>query len=1099
MSTQPEVFYVSPGGCDDWSGRSPDAPANHKVSPRCTAVDGPFATIFRARDAVRSILAIARGESGTAADSKRRKHSPGRLSHRPVRVLLRGGTYTLGRTLELLPEDSGTAEAPVTYGAYPGESPILSGGTVIGDWTVTSHNGKTCWTACVAGILPACAEGVSPSCLADVPSAPRSPDADKMSATRGEWNFTQLFVNGVRRSRTRRPSEGYFRFAELPEGRHGMFHRVKSAGFETGQMQASWRNLGDVDVVTLQHWFDSHLHLARVDEPAKVMHFTNLALSDLSDENNLNARYYVENVFEDLAEPGQWYLDRPTGTLYYLPLPGERPENTQVIAPRLETLVHLRGEVEGDKVRHVRMENLDFRHAQWRLPEANPGAIQGANCVPGTIKFQATEDCVLYGCRVSRIAQYALEIGTGSRRTRVLACELYDLGGGGVKIDSESGLRAGPDNTGDKSLTGTGAFEGLNIGMWGPAGKYPYLLAGRDAAPGTDTEIADCVIRDGGVLYHSAHGVWIGDSGHCHVHHNEIFNFRYSGISSGWTWSYCPSYTIANRFEYNHIHHIGMGVLSDLGGIYTLGLHPGSTIVGNVFHDISAYGYGGWGIYQDQATAFFRVENNLVYRTQGAGFFQNYAKDALVRNNIFAMARDCEISPGRAEAVLTMVFENNIVYGASGGPVSGNWVKPTVFADRNLYWRDDGKALAFNHFPLEHWQSKGCDVHSLAADPLFEAPRAGRFTLRADSPALKLGFVPFDPAQAGPRKGPRAATCDDLPAQKLVKDAIIACRFEVGQATAPTASAQDMKRMSNEPDLVPVKPGRDQQVSLTVENFGRSRGKGAIVLTIDPPSAGKSDGPKKLAYDLAPNERKSVTFNVSIAKGATHFFVRAAGQPASKSTKGAMPKSVRTRMGARECFITPAALMLTLDRQPTWSMPRLPAIAQPEQVAAALGQLKPLELPWASHTAARFRCALAGDYLAMLAEVNDVRLEQARPPWEGSCIEVFGSRPGVNENGQIVLAPQTATQEAQGWVFKGGCCPEPRVRLHTRKTEGGYLLSVLIPTDLLKIDPAGKQLLLELSLTTALAAAQGEFIRVQAFGAPCPSANSTGYALVTIT
>jgi hypothetical protein len=128
-----------------------------------------------------------------------------------------------------------------------------------------------------------------------------------------------------------------------------------------------------------------------------------------------------------------------------------------------------------------------------------------------------------------------------------------------------------------------------------------------------------------------------------------------------------------------------------------------------------------------------------------------------------------------------------------------------------------------------------------------------------------------------------------------------------------------------------------------------------------------------------------------------------------------------------------------------------------------------------------------------------VRFEQARPPWEGSCIEVFGSRPGISENGQVVLAPKTPAQEAQAWVYKGVCCPEPRVRLHTQKTEGGYVLSILIPAELLKIDPAGKQLLLELSLTTALATAQGEFIRVQPFGALCPSANSTGYALVTVT
>src|SRR5439155_15953718 len=82
------VFYVSPNGKDNWSGRWPDPRQN----------DGPFATVARARDAVRALLKSQKGPQ-------------------PVRVVLRPGTYTLNQTLEFGPEGSGTKEAPVVYTA----------------------------------------------------------------------------------------------------------------------------------------------------------------------------------------------------------------------------------------------------------------------------------------------------------------------------------------------------------------------------------------------------------------------------------------------------------------------------------------------------------------------------------------------------------------------------------------------------------------------------------------------------------------------------------------------------------------------------------------------------------------------------------------------------------------------------------------------------------------------------------------------------------------------------------------------------------------------------------------------------------------------
>ena len=76
-------------------------------------------------------------------------------------------------------------------------------------------------------------------------------------------------------------------------------------------------------------------------------------------------RFLVENVREALGEPGQWYLDRPTGELTYVPMPGEQPGKTRVIAPRLERLMVLKGDAaQGRWVEHVEFRGLSFAHAQ---------------------------------------------------------------------------------------------------------------------------------------------------------------------------------------------------------------------------------------------------------------------------------------------------------------------------------------------------------------------------------------------------------------------------------------------------------------------------------------------------------------------------------------------------------------------------------------------------------------------------------------------------------------------------------------------------------------------------------------------------------------
>lgn len=646
-------LYVSPVGNDAWSGKLP--------APNAARTDGPLATPNAALAKVRSL------------------RSGGLGAQAPTVVMIRGGLYQLDAPLVFHPEDSGASGAPIVLEAYPGERPILSGGVRITGWEV--RDGR--WRV-------------------------HLPDVSG-----GSWRFSQLWVNGERRFRPRLPKSGYYTIADTLAPSPGATG-YDGIVFSPGDVRADWANLNDVELLGFQTWTMARMRIKSVDEAAHAVRFSGSTPGKewwgaLPKGN----RYLVENVKEALTQPGEWYLDVPTGELTYIPRPGETPGSAVVIAPKLDRLVEMQGDVSGRKwVSHLVFRGLTFAHTNWNTPAGGNSFAQAEANLGGAISGVGVRDCRFEGCVVAGVGEYAIDLGAGCQRNQVVDCVLTDLAAGGVKI-------------------GTMAYS-----------EDSEAVAGHNV-------VRNCRIGPGGRMHPAGVGVWIGHSPYNEIDHNDIFDFYYTGVSVGWSWGYGPSNCHHNTISNNHIWQIGQGVLSDMGGIYTLGLQPGSVLDHNRIHDVQSFSYGGWGIYPDEGTSTMLIENNVVYRCKSAGFHQHYGRENVVQNNIFALNHDSQIMRTRNEPHLSFTFERNIVYFTEGSLLGSNWSENNYRFDHNLYWNAAGKAFDFAGMTLEQWQAKGQDLHSIIADPLFVNPARGDFRLKPGSPAERIGFQPIDMSRNG--------------------------------------------------------------------------------------------------------------------------------------------------------------------------------------------------------------------------------------------------------------------------------------------------------------------------------------------------------------
>lgn len=455
---------------------------------------------------------------------------------------------------------------------------------------------------------------------------------------------SQLFWKDTRLVRPRLPSNGgFYQFnsylgddgkSEWNVGHSGMTYK--------GDDLKPWRNLDEVEIICHHLWITSRLPIKSLDLDKKIVQFTKKGTFKLVDDHTGQPGFYrVENVAEALAKPGEFYYDSQSKTLYVVPIPGTNPASFAPTTGGVPTIFRLKG------ARDTKLSSLTFAHTEYNYGPNQSGDPQAAVSVPSAVELVDCKNVELTNCTVTQVGNYAVTITGASEGNKLRGCTFTDLGAGGVKIDH-----------------GT-----------------------------SRTTVAYCRIQGGGRIHAPAVGIWVGNSSNNKLVHNTITDLFYTGISVGWTWGYAKHDGQNNLIEGNIISKIGQGELSDMGGIYHLGVAPGTVIRGNTITDVRSRGYGGWGIYLDEGSSDIIVERNTVKHTKSGGFHQHYGRDNQIRNNIFAFAeRDGLVIRSREEDHTSFVFENNIVVSNGSPIIGGNWSNGKYVFRNNVLWAG-GKEL----------------------------------------------------------------------------------------------------------------------------------------------------------------------------------------------------------------------------------------------------------------------------------------------------------------------------------------------------------------------------------------------------------------------
>ena len=708
-------LYVAPNGNDVAEGSE----------------QAPLATLAEARNKIRAVK------------------KTGALPEGGAMIFVHGGTYELTDAFRLVAEDSGTSAAPVVYRAFPGEKPVLTG------------------SKCITKFVPH--EGAIVK-------------ADVAAQGFKDHYFRQLFFNGKRQQLARYPNfdpanpyaGGYAyvdgpllktweMYQDKPDDNATTFHyRAKDA--------RTWAHpeLGEVSIFPRYNWMNEIVPIAAVDRAARTIQLSRgVGYKAIRPYD----RYYVRNLLEELDAPGEWYLDKQTWTLYFLPPEPSKPDSVR--AAMTENLVEIGPNASWITVQGFTMEDCD-------------GAA---------VTVRGSENCVIAGNTIrnvsGRFGPAAVEI-QGGRRCGAIGNDISDAENGAIRMTGGdmNALTPSEHYAENNYIHHIGLENGHSCGIWmeGIGQRSSHNLIHDVSRCGIFGGGPDCIIE------------------YNHIRHVNLETEDTGGRYSGGLW-----HIRGEIIRYNFIH-------DTLGyGRYDNGWRS------PLFS---------WGIYLDDDQSYTHVYGNIVARTTAGACHVHAGRNNVVENNIFVESSGPQIQysghdpksplvvsrlkefqeiqkkpaytkkyPDIATANLDTIWHmadnkthrNIIYYRNPKSPLYGiHHVPEDPFrqneVDANLIWHaglpltvsTNGKTLSW-----QDWQKEGYDVHSVVADPLFVDPDKDDYRLKPESPAFKLGFQPIPVDKIGPYQDANRVSWPIVEREGVRERPLPAARVVLWPDTAP--------------------------------------------------------------------------------------------------------------------------------------------------------------------------------------------------------------------------------------------------------------------------------------------------------------------------
>lgn len=664
----------------------------------------------------------------------------------PIRIWLGEGTYYLDSPLKFEPPDSGTPQAPVIWAAARGARVTLSAGQRLScRWSAHGHGIKK--TQVPAGL-----------------------------------NFTQLFVNGKRQIRARFPNydpsqpgrTGYLTAAgpippdvldPFPGPNQDMTFSgsaPRGVRYDPSTFTSRiWAHPEDAEINIFQqaYWGNLNWQLKGIDRDSHTIWFGEGG-QQIGAKWNRNpavvgdrSRFFIDNVFEELDAPGEWFLDRRTNTLYYYPPAGTRLESALVEIPRYESAIHFAGSQEGP-VRNITIRGFRFAHtlatymSRYDVPSLSDWSIHRG----GAVFADGTRECSVEDCWFDAIGGNGVFVNNYNRDFTVSGCKFTE--------------------TGDSAICFVGDLEKTN----GTQRAFPFECTAKNN-----------LMHDCGYFGKQIAGVYVSRARRITVSHNLIYNMPRAAICLGdSTWG-------GHVIEYNRTHDT-VRETSDHGpfnawgrdrawclaqshGPYTTdrSIDAWDVLVDamepvivrhNLFDETS-----GWGLDLDDGASNYKIYNNISiggvsfkwregawrevynniwYKSRVAPCFHvgnNYNHDRYYNNITVMEAADAQWPDG-------WPWWPQMFHSVIAPPAVGPWFEEV---DRNVFWSERGEFQAVvdqlraedghrnaRRYSLTEWQALGWDRESVFADPLFIGPEHLDFRVSSNSPALKLGFVNFE-------------------------------------------------------------------------------------------------------------------------------------------------------------------------------------------------------------------------------------------------------------------------------------------------------------------------------------------------------------------